>query len=1023
MLEAVIWERIKPIAQGRAWKVVAQDFHESLDSSWPTALCSRDQARAIGVELEVQALAQRFRRLATKRVSVRALRDKALKAIASSGQLAMPPDSMTLWTFFQPERYTVISKAALGNKDAALRKAKAVKEKGRRDAKAQPTTPISQPPPATPKPAARRPSRTHTRTPTPTESQTRDTPESATLETMMAPCERRVDFPGLARGTAAGYVGNAAKGRGGAIQRALKVAVADLVTEDHVPIRDVPKVLLDAYVAFAQQVPDENELITHSHISDWLIEISTAEQHRDWVEFWSVRNEFGPLVVLHVGHDGTRRTDRSLGRQGELMQLQASYFNPRILKAVSFLLSLRFTVGGSAAHTARALAVSLQDGGIYKCKSSPEPTIPFEVQVVEPGVLFDLEADNTGSAVNVSQEITRLTGEQCETWHCPTHINALDGKTPVLKLAGDVGVGEDTHGGTHDFNGRNALNIADKWWYICDKHAQVIIHHWPQFNCTAKASSAMLTTRGLMSKWESMGVANSKVFNHADDIRKFVVQMSHRATGQPGLGTLKRDCTLLLQWMHDPELWFHFLICHEWFVEQIDPTFVKLRSHSVIHRNSGPFLGRQEVLRIALDAVCRAASMPAEDASDATLDEALKRHFPLAHKHLHLSPSARPAASVGGWSRFEIPSQDRKSYARSWAKTFIPQLKLNAEKHWRQFLQGWKFAGLVTDPEVGLYAARIIYPAGGKPSDLKLDRKKLKPQLDELDRISAKDGAQIRARLAADGLFDSPAKRKDWAKLCCPKGRIDLDWTRGTLPELAPWFESRFFGGQKSNYALESGFSVYGKHVEDEQSSELKEAIVNLTRKRQPERDARKDASMRTPKKSKVAQERYEAERTSRAAEGLTEDLSRDSVSRRQLLSRAETLLARMVAAEEQVGQKEPECSEVGLSVAAFGKRRKVEWEKLFKREAATLEAEMREKRKKGRSQPITDPFGHVRELLRARRTESYLANARAVERAEREMASAEAALAAAAGVGDDSDEDEAAPTRKQARGTSRARV
>ena len=82
MLEAVIWERIKPIAQGRAWKVVAQEFHESLDCSWPTALCSRDQARAIGVELEVQALAQRFRRLATKRVSVRALRDKALKAIA-----------------------------------------------------------------------------------------------------------------------------------------------------------------------------------------------------------------------------------------------------------------------------------------------------------------------------------------------------------------------------------------------------------------------------------------------------------------------------------------------------------------------------------------------------------------------------------------------------------------------------------------------------------------------------------------------------------------------------------------------------------------------------------------------------------------------------------------------------------------------------------------------------------------------------------------------------------------------------
>lgn len=61
------------------------------------------------------------------------------------------------------------------------------------------------------------------------------------------------------------------------IQRALKVAVRDLVVEDHVPIRDVPKVLVDCMVALTQQLPKAEQLITHSHIADWICELAGRE--------------------------------------------------------------------------------------------------------------------------------------------------------------------------------------------------------------------------------------------------------------------------------------------------------------------------------------------------------------------------------------------------------------------------------------------------------------------------------------------------------------------------------------------------------------------------------------------------------------------------------------------------------------------------------------------------------------------------------------------------------------------------
>lgn len=74
------------------------------------------------------------------------------------------------------------------------------------------------------------------------------------------------------------------------------------------------------------------------------------------------------------------------------MQMLASYFDPspEVNHAVEFMVFMRFTVGGSALHTASAIAISLGDGGVYKCHAW---LTPMRARVLQPGVLFDLGTD------------------------------------------------------------------------------------------------------------------------------------------------------------------------------------------------------------------------------------------------------------------------------------------------------------------------------------------------------------------------------------------------------------------------------------------------------------------------------------------------------------------------------------------------------------------------------------------------------------------------------------------------------
>ena len=290
---------------------------KSLDTTWPGCLCSATHAAAIGVKLKPRALQIRFERLAKKREPLPDIRRRAIRILSQAGQIASPPDGMTLWQFFKPSENVLVNKGSLAAKEKALA---AGKKRRRADAHATKTkskTAAPAPPPPTRPPPPNRPPPINIPTEDVADDAATPPTETAPADTLagLMQSEQRVCLSGLLRGREAGIVYG--RGRGGKIQHATKVGIRDLVVADHVPVRDVPKVLVDAQVLLTQQLPEAKEILTHSHIADWICELANEDLYDDWAEFWSVRREFGPLIVLHVAHDGSRRRDRKLTQSAQ----------------------------------------------------------------------------------------------------------------------------------------------------------------------------------------------------------------------------------------------------------------------------------------------------------------------------------------------------------------------------------------------------------------------------------------------------------------------------------------------------------------------------------------------------------------------------------------------------------------------------------------------------------------------------------------------------------------------------------
>ena len=728
--------------------------------------------------------------------------------------------------------------------------------------------------------------------------------------------------------------GGAGSGRGGGLQPGFKMAMCELISDCSVPIRDVPKVFAVVWTAIFRQPPPADALFGHSNISEWMTDLGAAGLQADIAAFWQCREKWGD-VKLHVHHDGTGRVDRTLGDHAHLMAFVASYFDPGLDRAVWFVLSMRFCVGGSADQTAHGMLVSLADLGLLRALGGAQPGSAVRVVMEEKGkgVILTLGSDNTASAVNVVDSYNLPTGEHALFWPCPTHVNALFGKTPVEKWIGDPG---------KDFSALHAMNVTNKWCWVYGKQ----LPHIKQY-CLKNPEARVLITnkpiRGLQGKWESVCDSMAQLYSKVDLLRPMSVAMEHKNIGMKE--TWRADWKAFKQMIHSGKIWFEFLVIYDWHELFVQPAFFLLKSKSIIKPKSGADFRRECIPTLALQALVLAEEMPQPGASAAVILTKAAKFLPKALKHAQQRPS-EGAARNG----FEIYSQDMEAWLSDWATKFCPQAMQVVKDHWMGFLSAPFLFGLATDPEIGAYFTRALLaavggraiappPAAALLADMTPEAVK---QCKCIDRLLASDKLRIQICFDKLGLADSAEKRASWIKLCGADGsRVELQWTRADLPGLAPFFEAYFFGGSTGNRLLEALFSVYGHHIQDQMGATLKEAAVRSNLALRAEKAARRDAALRQRELSAAAL----------ASRGGDAELPRADDSIPQLQLRGLQLAARMEGASK----------EKMAEARAFRLRRETAWDLAVLREAKAFEAEAVAKRQAGRAVLPQNAFAQER--------------------------------------------------------------
>ena len=589
-------------ARDKSWLEVAKAIHAAAPSSWPKTL---GDSNAFNVSLEIDTLNLRLKAkfpANRNRQQIVALARKKAVAILARSQLYKPGPDITLWNYCIPKMHELINAGKLSSLErsvAAARSSKRAKPPGTQK-KAKAATPAATP----------------------------------ATETPASPV-RKLELPGVKRG------GEGGRGRGGAIPVSVKVAARDLVVNCGVPMRDVPKVWATVATGLLGKVPDPKSLFSKGHITEWIIDMHSSELLVDINAFWAYRAKY-PDAQLHMIHDATTRKTYEIGRDAKLMNYLASYFNTDLKKAVYFILSMRALPGsGSAAATARGLAVSMADTGAYVLKSSAKDDEAFTVQVTEKGkgVLDDLGSDNTDSALNVAAEMSKLTGEVHASYPCPTHMNALDGKNPIDKAFGRRPPAPTTK----SYDLPNVLNVPAKAFYIWSKHKDLWEFYWRKGKHEPKFELLMPVPDGQPGKWETMGPAFSYVVRHAPALRKLMAMLEYQTTNTEGHGSLHKDAGLLWRWLSDPELFFGVLAADAWFNIEIEPAYRFLHAPSDIHSASGPHFKRHEMPLLALKKLHTVRTFSGADALDKNLQWTAAKAAACAQKQI-------PEAYTRCWS-------------------------------------------------------------------------------------------------------------------------------------------------------------------------------------------------------------------------------------------------------------------------------------------------------------------------------------------------------------------------------------
>ena len=618
--------------------------------------------------------------------------------------------------------------------------------------------------------------------------------------------------------------------------------------------------------------------------------------------------------------------------------------------------------------------------GAYVIKGSKDPAVAFTLVVTEKGkgVLDDLGSDNTDSALNVAAEMSKLTGETHDSVGCPTHMNALDAKNPVDKAFGK----RPKEASVKSYDVPNVVNVPAKTYYIFSKPRSMWAYYWRELAFPEKFENVIAVPDGQPDKWETMGPAFAFVVRYAKELRTLMAKLEFMTTNIEGHGSLHKDAGLLWRWLSDPEIWFGVLAADAWFNVEIEPVYKFLYTPSLIHPSSGSHFKRHEMPFLALKKLHTVRTFSGADSlvknlqwTAAKAAECAKKQIPEAYKML-LAAAPRDEGTDTG--RFVVTSQEREKLLMAWASGYSTGLSANWEKHWSKYLEAPLIFGLATDFEVGATFVRrllaIIAPAhsaaAGEASTLQLsttpaDNFRISAaQLDTYVWEHMMHGAKQASikEYVKKHKLDSAACIADWLKLADPAQRKEIDWTRATLPGLGPFFENKFFGGFHAQLVIEQLFSVYGQHIQTEQSMALKEAIVAAVLRLAGERAERTAEGMRakplTPAKRAMLP----------AAQAHTGELGKNDENLAQLELMCSQMLKRMrstTAADVAAG-------------ATFTAKRKARWELLAKHEQKAAAGAMAAKRAKGTAKLTTDTYSTVRGEKCKANEAAYLAEAEA---------------------------------------------
>ena len=662
----VVWEwAVKNHVRGESWQEVAEKLDLQIKAGqWPKATLGELDSEVYNGNPE--RLGKNLKKRAeTDHRDVRRSRQLVSAALQHVGQVycdvdRLAPD-MLMFDFFKPRQNRIINAGAAIAQSKASAQVKVLRNALPRLGANGERTPV---PDADPQTIAER---------------SRSTSSSVASQLMVRGGE----------GTGAA--------RGGALSPVQRAGLVELRVDCGVSISAIPKVLTTSFVILSGTVPTEKQTVSHAHIKDLVLNEHAVDFFLQVEDMLRCLRKHRHLKV-HLYHDATTHSDPRAGKYGHLTLYYLSYFDPDKNCAVKFILSCRFTAGGSSLVVARAACVLLSDVRLCTVSRCATNVIAAKLTPEFGNVIGSVVSDNTDSALNVIKDMggfLNLSSDFSLEYPCATHINALFGKTPIAKVTG-AGGGE----GVPSFDRDVPANICSKLHYVYNKHETFLNSVWlaegkPGGKFPPKPPDS------LDGKWETVCLGGEYNMKYRAAWLRIAHRGAHLCIGDSSKASLKKDLDLIVKWLSHPGYWFNFLIMYGWHKRVINPNFYWLKATDAIYAQSGPGFRRQSMPRFALEQIRIANALPltADAKKSGAVEKKCRDIFSEACGPIGLvnngGRTVDPHRLAPAWA-FEVLSAV-KQVLLARLPVFGDQARAVCEKHWYKYLRPpWIFF-LVTD--------------------------------------------------------------------------------------------------------------------------------------------------------------------------------------------------------------------------------------------------------------------------------------------------------------------------------------